>query len=209
MFIKICGITNIEDAVFAVAKGANALGFVFYQKSPRYLDPRTAKKIINILPDDIAKVGVFVNSPIESVNKIAEQAGLTHVQLHGEENPGYCHAMEKKVIKAFRIRDQKDIKAMGGYPATYFLLDSYVEGKHGGTGRKFDWALALQAKKFGVPIILSGGLSPENVAYAVYTIRPEGVDVSSGVEHKPGKKDEQKVEQFLHNAVSAFHDPMF
>jgi len=209
MFIKICGITNIEDAQFAVDGGATALGFIFYPKSPRYIDPREVKKIISTLSDNVAKVGVFVDSSIENVNTIAAEIGLTHVQLHGNEDADYSRAMETKVIRAFRIGQREDLDKMKSYPAQFFLLDTFVPGKYGGTGQSFDWKLAVEAKKFGTPIILSGGLTPKNVSDAVCIVEPAGVDVSSGVELEPGRKDKEKVKIFLNNAISAFQNIMF
>lgn len=204
MFIKICGITNTADARFAVSCGATALGFIFYDRSPRYITPDQVRKIIEALPQEIDKVGVFVNSPIQEVNQIAAGSGLTQVQLHGDEDPAYCRAMKLDVIKAFRIKNSQDIEGIRLFKTAFFLLDAFAEGAYGGTGKTFDRALALKAKKYGTPLILSGGLTPDNVADSVRKVTPYGVDVSSGVELEPGLKDHEKVKRFIENAIEAF-----
>jgi len=205
MFIKICGITNKDDAGFAVSCGASALGFIFYPKSPRYIQPHDAAKIIETVPEAVSKVGVFVNSPAEEVNKVAADIGLTHVQLHGDESPAYCDSMDAKVIKAFRMKDTDDLEKIFRYHNPIFLLDTFAEEAYGGTGKTFDWTLALHAARFGNPIILSGGLTPENVSGAIEKVKPFGVDVSSGVESEPGKKDRKKVGLFIERALKTFH----
>lgn len=204
MFIKICGITNSNDAEFAVLCGATALGFIFYPKSPRYINPEKAARIIQKLHRKIYKVGVFVDHPAEDVNVTAAGIGLTHVQLHGNEEPAYCDQMQARVIKAFRIRDNCDIEKMRGFTAPLFLLDAFSKNAYGGTGKTFDWSLALEAAKLGRPIILSGGLSPDNVSEAIKKVRPFGVDVSSGVETRPGRKNSEKVKLFIERALESF-----
>ena len=196
--IKICGITNLEDALFAVESGANALGFVF-AKSPRQMKVDQVRKIIAQLPPFITKVGVFVNEAPSRIAKIARECGLTAVQLHGEEIPELCsNLLPFTVIKGVRVRDEKDIKMLPAYNfVSAYLLDSYIEEKKGGSGKVFDWELALIAKKQGKPVILSGGLTPVNVIEALKKVMPYGVDVSSGVEIKPGKKDKKKVKEFV------------
>ncbi|OGF49507.1 MAG: N-(5'-phosphoribosyl)anthranilate isomerase [Candidatus Firestonebacteria bacterium RIFOXYA2_FULL_40_8] len=196
--IKICGITNLEDALFAADLGANAVGFVF-AKSPRQVKPEQVRKIIEKLPPFIAKVGVFVNEVPSHVAKIAKEAGLTSVQLHGEEIPQFCASLSPlTVIKGIRVRDESDIKMLAAYEfVSAYLLDSFVQGKKGGTGKTFDWKLALLAKKHGKPVILSGGLTPQNILEALKRVEPYGVDVSSGVESKPGKKDKKKLKDFI------------
>ncbi len=196
--VKICGITRSDDAIFACDYGADALGFVFYNKSPRYITPERAGSIIKKLPPSIEKVGVFVNESPDRINNIIENTGLTTVQLHGEELPEFMKAIKAPVIRAVRIRDKDDIKIMVQYSVTAFLLDSFTQN-YGGSGRRFDWDIAIEAKKFG-RIILSGGLTPENVAEAIRIVQPWGVDVSSGVELKPGVKDREKVREFIKNA---------
>ncbi len=198
VMVKICGITRSEDAIFASDCGADALGFVFYSNSLRYISPERAYSIIQKLPSSIEKVGVFVNETPDRINSIVESAGLTAVQLHGDELPEFAEAIKVPVIKAIRIRDKNDIKVMAQYSVYSFLLDSFTQN-YGGSGKRFDWNIAVEAKKFG-RIILSGGLTPENVAEAIRIVEPWGVDVSSGVEVKPGVKDREKVREFIKNA---------
>jgi len=196
--IKICGITNLEDALFAADLGANAVGFVF-AKSPRQMKPEQVRKIIEKLPPFIAKVGVFVNEAPSHMAKIAKEVGLTSIQLHGEEIPEFCTSLAPlTVIKGVRVRDEADINMLAAYDfVSAYLLDSFVKGRKGGTGMTFDWKLALLAKKHGKPVILSGGLTPLNILEALKKVSPYGVDVSSGVESKPGKKDKKKVKDFI------------
>ena len=201
--VKICGITNLDDARRSAECGADALGFVFYPKSPRSVDPKTAARIIKGLPPFITAVGVFVNETLDVVNKLINECGLDGVQLHGTEGPGYCEKIiNAKVIKAFRIAQEADIGALKDYPVSACLLDAFQEGLQGGTGKTFDWAIAAAAKQFG-NIILSGGLTPENVQDAIMRARPYAVDVSSGVESRPGKKDPEKVRRFIEKALRA------
>lgn len=204
MFIKICGITNSNDAEIAISSGATALGFIFCPKSPRYIFPEKAARIIEQLPRKIDKVGVFVDETVEDVNVIAAGVGLTHVQLHGDEDPAYCNEMQARLIKAFRIKDNSDIEKIRGFTALFFLLDAFSKTAYGGTGKTFDWSLAVDAAKLGTPIILSGGLDPENVSEAIKKVRPFGVDVSSGVETRPGRKNREKVKLFIERAVESF-----
>ena len=201
--IKMCGITNKIDALNAASLGIDMLGFVFYKKSKRYLIPSTAEDIINELPPKIAKVGVFVDEKREDVIKIAEDVFLDTLQFHGDETPEYCALAAQStglpVIKAFRVSDEKALEAMPQYleSVSYFLLDAYVAGEPGGTGEIFNWDIALKAKEMGKPVFLAGGLTPENVAQAIKIARPYAVDVSSGVEERPGKKDYRKIEAFI------------
>lgn len=195
--VKICGTTNLEDALTAIRCGADALGFIFWNRSPRCVDAKTAHRIIGDLPPFITTVGVFVNEAADVVNTIVKDCRLDRVQLHGDETPEYCDKIHAKTIKVFRVKEAEDIKAIRDYNnVSTYLLDAYLEGLPGGTGRVFNWDLAVDAKKFG-PIILSGGLTPENVKEAVLKVRPYGVDVCSGVELKPGKKDPEKVLRFV------------
>lgn len=198
VWVKICGITNLEDAEFAVECGVDALGFVFYKKSPRFIAPEIAASIISRLPSSLEKVGVFVNEPAEKINTIAEKAGLTIAQLHGDEPPEIIRRMKIPVIKAIRIRSGETLPAMENYSVKAFLLDSFTDS-YGGSGRTFDWGIALEAKRYG-EIIVSGGLTPANVEEAIKRVKPFGVDVSSGVELAPGKKDKNKVLQFVKRA---------
>jgi phosphoribosylanthranilate isomerase len=194
--VKICGITSAEDAAFAVEAGADALGFVFVPGTPRYVHPDRAASIIAALPPLVAAVGVFVDQPLDEVLAVATISRLEAVQLHGEESAAYCRRLPVRIIKALRVRGAESLAALEGYPAQAFLLDTFVEGQPGGTGVPFPWALAREAKRHG-RIILSGGLRPETVAEAVRTVRPFGVDVSSGVERRPGLKDLEKVREFI------------
>ncbi|MDI6892062.1 MAG: phosphoribosylanthranilate isomerase [Actinomycetota bacterium] len=203
--VKICGITNIEDALLAVKLGADALGFVLAD-SPRRADPKMVREGSLLLPPFISRVGVFVDEDEAEVKKLASFCGLDTLQFHGAESPYYCKDFEQKVIKALRVGDFSDLRALSEYPAVggvaAFLLDTFVEGKPGGTGETFDWAIAKEAKKFGKPIILSGGLDPDNVAQAIREVNPYAVDVSSGVESELGKKDMEKMKEFIKRAKS-------
>ncbi len=202
--IKICGITNIEDAITAIEYGADALGFVFYPKSPRNITHETARSIIQSLPPFITTVGVFVDEDVSIIEKTLLYTGLSAVQLHGSEPPERCN-LSRKVIKAIRIKDLSDLKSLNSYTnVSAYLLDTYSPHAYGGTGDVFNWEIAVDAKKFG-RIILAGGLTPDNIAEAVKTIQPYGVDVSSGVEGScKGKKDHKKLKLFIERAKSAF-----
>ncbi|MFO0794094.1 MAG: phosphoribosylanthranilate isomerase [Candidatus Brocadiaceae bacterium] len=199
MRVKICGITNQEDAQVGVDAGADALGFVF-AKSPRQVTKEQAWNIIQRLPPFVSPVGVFVDEQVDAIKEICGFSGIHTVQLHGNEPPEYINKLHNcKVIKAFRIRGEEDIRQLAQYKPHAFLLDSYVKGVMGGTGMTFNWELARQAQKYG-PIILSGGLTPENVREAIRVVNPYAVDVSSGVEISPGKKDKELVRSFIMNA---------
>ncbi len=199
--IKICGITNLEDAISAVDLGGDPLGFIF-TKSPRQISPGKAKNIIKKLPPFINVVGVFVNFPMKTVEKIAETCKIDTLQFHGNETPDYCAKFREthKVIKAFRIKDKESLKLLNKYDVDGYLLDTYIKGTAGGTGKVFDWDLAKEAKRFAEPIILSGGINPGNVKDAIRKVKPYAVDVSSGVERSPGKKDIRLMKEFI-NAV--------
>ncbi|HIE33084.1 MAG TPA: phosphoribosylanthranilate isomerase [Thermodesulfobacteriaceae bacterium] len=194
--IKICGITNLEDALLAIELGASALGFIFYPRSPRYIEPEAARKIISHLPPFVTTVGVFVNESEDFIRKVLSEVGLDLVQLHGDESPDLCARFFPKAIKALRVRSLEDLKAISAYKGKIraVLLDTYVKGIPGGTGQTFNWDLARKAKKFGIPVILAGGLRPENIKEALQTARPFAVDISSGVEASPGKKDPEKLQ---------------
>ncbi len=202
--IKICGITNLEDALLAAELGADALGFIFYPQSPRHVDPEAARAIIAQLPPFVAAVGVFVDEAAAIVQELAAQVGLDWVQLHGQESPDYCRTLGRKVIKGFRIQDEDSLHRLADYQgaAQALLLDTYKQGQVGGTGEIFDWHLARKAKKYG-PIILAGGLTADNVAQAIATARPAAVDAASGTEAAPGKKDPAKLRAFFEAAVSS------
>lgn len=194
--IKICGITNLDDALFAAEYGADALGFNFYKKSPRYIEPQKAAEIIAQLPPFVMPVGVFVNEREDRIREIQRMTCIQSVQFHGDESPEFCQRFEARVIKAFQVKDKESLKVMAHYRVGAFLLDSYREGMRGGTGVTFDWHLAVVAKTFG-KIILAGGLTPENVAEAVKLVQPYGVDVAGGVEKEKGIKDQGKIKKFI------------
>jgi phosphoribosylanthranilate isomerase len=200
--VKICGITNLPDALAAVEAGADALGFMFYEKSPRNISIRDAAEIIRQLPPLVIKVGVFVDAAEDLVMRAIGDCGLNTLQFHGHETPEYCTQFGLLAMKAFRIRDAESLNELRNYPTDAWLLDAYSADKLGGTGEKFNWDLAIEAKKFGRPIFLAGGLTPENVAEAVKKVHPYAVDVSSGVEAAPGKKDHDKIRQFIQAAKS-------
>lgn len=196
--VKICGITNLEDALLAAALGADALGFIFYPPSPRSVEPEAAKNIIAQLPPLVTTVGVFVDEDAATVKKLAARVGLDWLQLHGRETPEYCRNLERRIIKAFRIRDEDSLTGLGAYQGVVqaLLLDTYKKGQVGGTGETFNWDLAKKAKPYG-SIILAGGLTSGNVAQAIMAAQPQAVDVASGVEAAPGKKDPEKLRAFF------------
>lgn len=194
--VKICGITTPDDARMAVESGADALGFVFYDKSPRNINPAVAAQIIATLPPFIQTVGLFVNEETERINWTADYCGLDVVQLHGDESPEDCLEVNRRVIKAFRIKDIVSIEPIRKYQVSGILLDTWSPDAFGGTGKSFNWEMAAAAGNYG-RIILAGGLSPENVAEAIRAVKPYAVDVSSGVESTPGKKDAAKVKEFI------------
>ena len=198
--VKICGITRLEDALHAVNAGADALGFVFYDKSPRHVSASQAAAICTALPPFITRVGLFVDAPADFVKNVLQAVSLDLLQFHGDETPAYCAQFGKSYIKAVRVQATTNLLK---YAADFdgacgLLLDAYVSGVPGGTGESFDWKLI--PKNFPRPIVLSGGLTPGNVATAVEQTRPWAVDVSSGVESSQGIKDPQKVAQFISNA---------
>lgn len=196
--IKVDGITNWEDARAAVEAGADAIGFIF-APSPRRVTPEQAREVILGLPPFVTTVGVFVDCHIRALWETVEASGVSVIQLHGAEPPEFLDELVPwRVIKAFRVREARDLKALPRYAkASALLLDAYVEGIAGGTGRTFDWSLAVRAKGVGKPIILAGGLTPDNVAEAVAAVQPYGVDVSSGVEAAPGRKDHDGIRRFI------------
>jgi phosphoribosylanthranilate isomerase len=200
--VKICGITNIDDARHAAACGADALGFVFYAKSPRCITPEQARSIIAALPPFIATVGLFVNEEPEQIRYVADFCGLDVLQLHGDEPPEGCSFPQRRVIKALRVKDEASLAEHELFRVSGLLLDAWVAGSYGGTGESFNWNLAA-AVASQRSVILAGGLTAENVAEAVRAVRPYGVDVSSGVESLPGCKDPQKVADFIRNAKAA------
>ena len=197
--VKICGITSAADARLAVDAGADALGFNFYRPSPRFIEPATAARIIARLPRRVVKVGVFVDEPAEKIREIAGAVGLDVAQLHGHERPFRVRqvAAFRPLIKAFRVRPGFPPARLALYPAAAaFLLDGFRPGLQGGTGMLFDWSLARRAARYGT-IVLAGGLRPENVVEAISRVRPYAIDVCSGVESLPGKKDPKKLRELM------------
>ena len=191
--IKICGIINEEDALCAAACGADALGFIFYPPSPRYIAPADALEIIKKIPAHIAIVGVFVNEAAENVKQISGLCSLDFIQLHGDESVEYCLGFAREmIIKAVELRDEDDLRNAVRYNAAAILVDSRHDGLYGGTGKKSNWDLALKIKS-KKPLILSGGLNEENVCEALEKVAPHALDINSGVEIKPGEKDHQKL----------------
>jgi len=196
--VKICGITNMGDALLAVEFGADALGFVFYEGSPRYIPPDEARKIVNDLPPCVTTVGVFVDEKPGEVERILRYTSIDVAQFHGHESPQSC-MIGRRVVKAIRIRDLRDLEPLRQYRVSAFLLDTYAPESFGGTGQIFNWDIAVDAKQFG-KIILAGGLNPDNVEQAVRRVRPYAVDVSSGVEEEKRKKDQRKLKLFIERA---------
>lgn len=197
--VKICGITTVEDALQAVEAGADALGFVFHEKSPRYVFPEQAAVIVRALPPFVQAVGLFVNAELDFVNATLDRCRLDLAQLHGDEPPEYCDQVNRRVIKVFRIKDITSLDPIKNYRVAGHLLDAYSPKAYGGTGTTFNWEIAKAAEKYG-PVILAGGLTPDNVRLAVERVAPYAVDVSGGVEETPGKKDPEKVREFIRRA---------
>ncbi len=200
--VKICGITNYDDAYVSYYLGAAYIGFIFAE-SPRRVSPEKAKRIIELIPSSIEKVGVFVDEVIDEVNRIADYCGLDIVQLHGKEPPEYCSSVAGRVFKAFRIRKIEDIETISLYNVDGYLLDAFVPGRAGGTGKSFDWNIAVSAKNAACPLILSGGLGPGNIEEAIKVVHPEIVDAGSGVEVRAGIKDHKKIETFMERVYAA------
>jgi phosphoribosylanthranilate isomerase len=199
--VKICGVTRLEDALAAVRLGADALGFNFWPGSKRYLAPAAARAIVRALPPFVAAVGVLVDPTRDEALRAAEASGVGVLQLHGDETPELCAALPLPVVKAIRVDGARALAALASYEVSAFLLDAPGPG-YGGTGRTFDWALAHEAAA-AARVILAGGLGPDNVAEAVATVRPYGVDVASGVERAAGVKDEELVARFIRAAKEA------
>lgn len=198
--VKICGITNIEDALYSVWCRADALGFVFYKKSKRYISPQKAKEIINILPPLVFKVGLFVNESIPSVKKIAKYCNLDFIQLHGDEKQSYLKKLKGlRLIKAIRLKDKFNPRSVDDLECELILFDTYSK-EFGGTGKSFNWGLNKEIRIVKKPYIISGGLNSSNVGKVVDMFLPYAVDVSSGVEEKPGKKDKALIKEFIKNA---------
>ncbi len=201
--VKICGITTLEDALTAIEAGADALGFVFYSASPRHVSTEQAADIIRKLPPFVQTVGLFVDEKMTVVNAIADHCRLDVIQLHGEETPAYCESVNRRVIKAFRVKDISTLNLLVPYHVSGYLLDAWSPDAHGGTGQVFNWDIAAEAVLGGRNIILAGGLTPENITESIRQVHPYGVDVSSGVEYAPGRKDAFKVRRFVELAKQA------
>lgn len=201
--VKICGITRPEDALAAARAGAHAIGLVFYAKSPRHVTPARAAEIIRVLPPFITTVGLFVDATAEAVKATLAQAPVGLLQFHGDEAPEFCRQFGLPYVKAVRVKPGVDLLqyAREYHDAKALLLDAYVEGLHGGSGAAFDWCLIPRG--LPLPVILSGGLTPENVMNAVRSVRPSAVDVSSGVESAKGIKDAQKIAAFIRGVRNA------
>jgi phosphoribosylanthranilate isomerase len=196
--VKICGITNLEDAKASVDAGCDALGFVFYKKSPRYITPQEAGSIIKHIPVNIIKIGVFADAKERTIREIAKLCCLNMLQFHGNESPEFCDRFKGyKIIKAFRVKDRIDLRDISRYKTFAYLFDTFVKSKIGGTGKEFNWALMKHVCGIKRPIFLSGGLNEKNVKEAIEKVRPHWIDVSSSVEIKPGKKDHQKIKKFI------------
>ena len=194
--VKVCGITNSDDAFRAVELGADALGFIFYKGSKRYIDPRDAHRIISSLPPFISSVGVFVNQTVPEIKGAVETSGVDTVQLHGDETPEFCAMLPYKLIKAVRVKDTVNSDQVELYPVRAILFDKHTDEMYGGTGTSFDWGV-LKGINISKKVILSGGLTPENVSRAIEIVKPYGVDVSTGVEDSPGKKNHMKMRKFI------------
>ncbi len=205
--VKICGITSLEDALLSLRLGADALGFNFYEKSPRYFPPQEALQVMNELPKETVRVGVFVNMERSTIGELVDLLELTAIQLHGDEDSGFVkdlkHETGAKVIKAFRVSQDFAADVVADFEVDAVLLDAYSPHHYGGTGDSFDWNTAREVREFTSELYLAGGLTSENVANAIRTVRPYAVDVASGVEFEPRKKDPVKLEAFIRNAKRA------
>jgi phosphoribosylanthranilate isomerase len=204
--VKICGITNVEDARAAVELGAWAIGMIFHEQSPRRCELEEAAAIATALKRKVELVGVFVNAPLDEVMVVLENVPLTIVQLHGDEGPSYCDEARRrtglKLMKAARVRDGAAVRALSAYRTDFHLMDSHVPGTWGGTGQRFDWKLAAEHPR-EPPLVLSGGLDSDNVSEAIEVARPFAVDVASGVEAEPGRKDPEKLKRFFDSVERA------
>ena len=203
--VKICGITNPEDALQAVGAGADALGFVFFAQSPRSVSEDQVREIVKLLPPFVTRVGLFVNADTEQINRTMLSCQLDLAQLHGDEAPELFGRLDCRAIKALRVQDRSCLLDHQRYPGAGLLLDAWSPDRYGGTGESFDWELAAEIARQR-PVILAGGLTPENVAAAVRAVQPYAVDVSSGVETAPGRKDPHKLRSFIRNAKETTHE---
>lgn len=199
MKVKICGITNKEDALNAIALDTDAIGLIFYEHSPRYISPEKVEEFIYDIPSFIHVIGVFVNETESKINEISKRCKLTSIQLHGSEKADFCTKFSLPTIKAIPVKDEEDIKTIAQYKgcSNGILLDTKAENVHGGTGKTFDWGLALQAKEYDTPLILSGGINSDNIEKAIKMVTPYAIDICSGVEKEPGIKDYNKMKELL------------
>jgi len=196
--VKICGITNREDAIASAVLGADALGFIFYPASPRYIAPKKLKRITALIPEKIIKIGVFVNAKEKLIKNIARTCKLNMLQFHGNESPQFCQRFKGfKIIKSFRIKDKLDLAEIAKYKTHAYLFDTFTKTKFGGTGKSFDWRLLKDIRKLKRPIFLSGGLNAENILEAVRIVHPDWVDVATSVEIRPGGKDYKRIREFI------------
>ncbi len=198
--VKICGLTNIDDALDAIELGADFLGFNFYPQSPRFIEEEQAFQLFQEIPTNIPKVGIFVNEPIQEVVDKAIRLGLDYLQFHGDESPQSLNVLGRPWFKAFRLKDESVLKEISQYECEWILVDAYSQKAYGGTGLVAPWDLVREAKNIGKKLILAGGLNEENIAMAVTAVRPFMVDVSSGVESEPGRKDRQRMAEFIARA---------
>jgi phosphoribosylanthranilate isomerase len=202
--VKICGITNIEDALASVEAGADLLGFNFYRESPRYIEPAAARRIIDQIPTSVLSVGVFVNEDCERVKRVANEVGVKMVQLHGDETPSYCQRLENLfVIKALRVNINFEPEQAAQYETGAILLDGFSTLAYGGAGQSFDWSLAVRARALVTKLFLAGGLTIDNVAQAITSVQPYAVDACSSLESVPGRKDHGRVRAFIEAAKKA------
>ena len=199
--VKVCGITNPEDALNCVQAHCDALGFIFYRKSSRYISPEKACSIIRKIPKRVKKIGVFVNSRQEAIKRIAKLCSLDILQFHGNESPEFCRKFKNyKIVKVFRIKNRIDIKDILKYNTFGYLFDAFSSEKYGGTGKKFNWGLLRYIKDIKKPVFLSGGINEKNVRKAINSVHPDWVDASSSLEIKPGRKNSEKVRRFIKEA---------
>jgi phosphoribosylanthranilate isomerase len=200
--VKICGLTNQTDAIDAIELGADALGFIFIKESPRYISPNIVQEISQHVPPFVQLVGVFMDQEKAEIDEIINRCRIDLIQLHGNESPEFCTTMKRRVLKAFHIAEIGDMDAIPAYKGhiSAALLDTKVGNARGGTGQSFDWGIALQAQQFNIPLILAGGINTSNIKKAIQLVNPYAIDVSSGVEASPGKKDYNKLQAFIEAA---------
>ncbi len=211
--VKFCGITSVEDRDSAIIAGADAIGFVFFKDSPRYIPLEKAEIIAKNMPPFVSMAGVFVNEDLGFIEECVERCNLDTVQIHGDEDVKYCLKFKSgdmkriKLIKGIRVKDRESLSVIEDCPADAILLDAYKKGSYGGTGERFDMSLAIISKEYGRNIIISGGLNPDNVYKIIKEVKPYGVDVSSGIESSPGKKNIELMERFIEEVRQSEREP--